>query len=102
MSETFFDSQRIVQALDRVGRYQYAIAGDYLEWTLAQTRAAFSAPTPAEFISKQVELSTSFGEKLRARAQEFLSLAGESQASFAEAVKDTSTKVAEIARKKIG
>src|SRR5437899_878889 len=45
-------------AIDRVGRYQYAVAGDYLEWSLAQAKAALGAQTPAEFVSKQVELTT--------------------------------------------
>ena len=60
MSETTFDPKTIldsyrtalapalkaqqegVKALDRVGRYQYAVAGDYLEWSLAQAKAALS------------------------------------------------------------
>ena len=50
--------QESVKALDRVGRYQYAVAGDYLEWSLAQAKAALGAQTPADFVSKQVELTT--------------------------------------------
>ena len=65
-----------------MGRYQYAVAGDYLEWSLAQANAATAAQTPAEFVSKQVELATALSEKLRARAQEFVTLATEAQSSF--------------------
>ena len=43
--------QESVKALDRVGRYQYAVAGDYLEWSLAQAKAALGAQTPADFVS---------------------------------------------------
>jgi len=32
--------QEGVKTLDRVGRYQYDVAGDYLEWGLAQAKAA--------------------------------------------------------------
>jgi hypothetical protein len=34
--------QEGVKAIDRVGRYQYAVAGDYLEWSLAQAKAALA------------------------------------------------------------
>jgi hypothetical protein len=84
--------QEGVNALDRVGRYQYAVAGDYLEWSLAQAKLALGAQTPADFFTKQVELTTALSEKLRARAQEFTALATEAQANFTAAVKETTDK----------
>lgn len=89
-----------VPALDRVGRYQYAIAGDYLEWSLAQAKAALSAQSPTEFVSKQVELTTALSEKLRARAQEFVTLATDAQSSFTTVVNDATAKVVAEAKKK--
>src|SRR5271156_6213394 len=80
--------QEGIKALDRVGRYQYAVAGDYLEGTLAQAKLAVAAQTPADFFSKQVELTTAFGEKIRARVQEFTALASETQASFGAAASE--------------
>ncbi len=74
--------QEGVKALDRVGRYQYAVAGDYLEWSLAQAKAAIGAQSPADFVSKQVELTTALSEKLRARAEEFVKLAADAQIWF--------------------
>src|SRR5476651_2187139 len=76
-----------VKAIDRVGRYQYAVAGDYLEWSLAQAQLALHAPTPADFFTKQVELTTALSEKLRVRAQEFAVTASEAQASAVETMK---------------
>ena len=35
-----------VQALEQVGRYQYTVTGDFLEWSFAQAKAAFAATTP--------------------------------------------------------
>ena len=117
MSDTTFDPKSILEAyrtafapmlkaqqegvkvFDRMGHYQYAVAGDYLEWSLAQAKAALGAQSPAEFVSTQVELTTALSEKLRARAQEFVTLATETQASFAAVVKD-STKVADEPKKK--
>jgi len=94
--------QEGMTAIDRVGRYQYAVAGDYLEWSLAQAKAALGAQTPAEFVSKQVELTTALSEKLRARAQEFVTLATETQNSFTNVVNEASAKVAEVSKKKAG
>jgi len=92
--------QEGVKTLDRVGRYQYAVAGDYLEWGLAQTKAAVAAQTPADFVSKQLELTTGLSEKLRARAQEFVTLATEAQTSITAVVNDATAKVVEATRKK--
>src|SRR6202049_1854411 len=94
--------QEGIKAIDRVGRYQYAVAGDYMEWSLAQAKAALGAQSPAEFVSKQVELTTALSEKLRARAQEFVALATETQNSFTNVVKEASAKVAEVIKKKAG
>jgi phasin family protein len=94
--------QEGITAIDRVGHYQYAVAGDYLEWSLAQAKAALAAQTPADFVSKQVELTTALSEKLRARAQEFVTLATEAQNSFTNAVNDVGAKVAEVSKKKAG
>jgi Phasin protein len=91
--------QEGVNVIDRVGRYQYAVAGDYLEWTLAQAKAALGAQTPTDFVSKQMELANALGEKLRARAQEFVTLATEAQSSFSQVVSETTAKVAEVTKK---
>jgi phasin family protein len=94
--------QEGVKAIDRLGRYQYAIAGDYLEWSLAQAKAALAAQSPTEFVSKQVELTTALSEKLRARAQEFVTLATDAQTSaqttFTEAVDVATTKFGDAAK----
>jgi len=92
--------QEGLKALDRVGRYQYAVAGDYLEWSLAQAKAALNSQNPSDFVSKQVELATSLSDKLRARAQEFVSLATETQSGFTEVITEATAKVAEVAKRK--
>src|SRR5271167_4674599 len=89
-----------IKSIDRLGRYQYAVAGDYLEWSLAQAKAAVAAQTPAEFVSKQVELTTALSERLRARAQEFVKLAADAQTGFSEAVNESLTKAAAETKKK--
>src|SRR5580693_3831205 len=92
--------QESLKTIDRVGRYQYAVAGDYLEWTLAQAKASFAAQTPADVVSKQIELATALSEKLRARVQEFVNLATDAQTSFNQVLTEATTKVAEVTTKK--
>jgi len=86
--------QESVQAIERAGRYQYALAGDYLEWSLAQAKAAVSVQSPAEFVSRQVELATAFGEKLRGRFQEFVTMTTDATSKVVEATKAEVTKKA--------
>ena len=92
--------QEGIKVIDRVGRYQYAVAGDYMEWSLAQAKAAFGAQSPAEFMSKQIELTTALSDKLRARVQEFVTLATDTQTSLAQVVNQATAKIAEVASKK--
>jgi hypothetical protein len=91
--------QEGLKTIDRVGRYQYAVAGDYLEWSLALAKAAIAAQTPAEFVSKQLELATALGEKLKARVQEFVTLATDAQTSFTQVVSEATAKAAEVTKK---
>jgi phasin family protein len=91
--------QEGLKALDRVGHYQHAVAGDYLEWSLAQAKAAVAAKTPAEFVAKQIELTTALTERLRARAREFVNLAADAQTDFSEVVNESVTKSAAETKK---
>jgi phasin family protein len=116
MPDTFFDPKNIfeayrsafapalkaqqeaIKAIDRLGRYQYAVAGDYLEWNLNHAKAVVSAQTPGELMSKQVEFATDLSEKLRGRAQEFATLTSDAQAGFSQVVTETTAKVAELSK----
>ena len=82
------------KAVERFARFHYAVAGDVLDASLAQAkaalgaRAAVSAQAVADLLQKQAELGTQLAEKLRARAQEFSALAGETQDSIDSLVDD--------------
>jgi phasin family protein len=90
--------QESIKAIDKLGRYQYAVAGDYLEWSVAQAKAAAGAQTPAEFLTKQVELATALGEKMKTRAQEFVSLATEAQSTFTQVVTEATAKAQDLTK----
>jgi hypothetical protein len=87
--------QEAFTALERFGRYHYAVAGDYLEWGVAQARAILTPCTPAEHVASQITLATQFGEKLQGRVREFASLASETRASFRELAGDATARLAE-------
>ena len=44
------------KTIERFARFQYSVAGDYLESGLAHAQAAFAAKNPAELLTKQAEI----------------------------------------------
>lgn len=88
-----------LKSIDRFAHYQYAVAGDYLEFGLAQAKAAVAAKTPAELFAKQSELGTKLGEQLRARATEFTTIAAEAQTLMNQFFTEATAKVAEATKK---
>jgi hypothetical protein len=88
-----------LKAFERMARYQYAVAGDYMEWTLAQAQAFVAAKSPVEFAAKQAELGSKIGEQLRGRVQELTTITRESQSTMNQLFNDASAKVAELSKK---
>ena len=88
------------KALERFARFNYAVAGDVLESSLAQVKAALSARAAvgtqavADLLARQAELSNQLSEKLRARAQEFSVLASEVQETVSNFAADAATRAA--------
>ena len=78
--------QEALKTMERFGRYQFAVATDYLEWGVAHAKANLSLGTPAELVASQTTLATQFGEKLEGRVREFVTLATEARASFNQMV----------------
>ena len=74
--------QESLKVVDRVARYQYAVAGDYLEWSLAQSRVPLVAHSPADLLAQQAELGIKFSEQLRSRIQELTKIRSEGQTTF--------------------
>ena len=88
-----------LQFVERAGRYQHALAGDCLDWSLSVMKAALAAQTPTDFVSKQVDLAGSGGEKLRVRMQELAKLATDVQSTISKTVTEASAKVAQSTKK---
>jgi Phasin protein len=71
-----------LKTLEHFAKFQYAIAGDYLQHGLAQAQAALASRNAAEFLSKQADLGALFGQRISARAHELSSLASETPWSY--------------------
>ena len=88
-----------LKALERMARFQYAVAGDYMEWSLSQAQAVLAAKSPVEFAAKQAELGSKIGEQLRGRAQELTTITRESQSTLNQLFSEASAKVAALSKK---
>ena len=87
------------KTFERLARYQFAVAGDYLDWSLAHAGAAAHTKSFADLVGQQTELNTRLGDKLRTRADEFSKIASETQGAVTQWFDATTSKVAEAARK---
>jgi phasin family protein len=84
--------QEGLKAIDRFAHFQYALAGDYLEYSLSQAKLAVNAKSPTELFAKQSELGTKLNEQLRGRVQEFSNMATEAQATLTTLIDDATAK----------
>ncbi|HVC02479.1 MAG TPA: phasin family protein [Steroidobacteraceae bacterium] len=99
LAPTLHAQQQSLKTIESFGRYQYAIAGDYLEWSLAQAKATLAANSPAELAATQTALATQFGERFKSRVQELVDLAAGAQSSFNQMFSEASAKVAKSIKK---
>ena len=93
--------QEGLKAIDRLSRYNYAVAGDCLEFGLAHAKASLAATTPAEFAGSQTTLATQFGEKIKSRIQELATLTAEAQTAFNVLFGEATAKVADTIKAKV-
>ena len=84
--------QEGLKAFDRLAHFQYALAGDYLEWSLSQAKLVLNTTSPTELYAKQSELGTKLNEQLRGRVQEFSNLATETQTTLTALIDDATAK----------
>lgn len=79
------------KAFERVARYNYELAGDALNFGLAQLHAATQAKDVQTLLQKQAELANSYFEKQSQRSQDLLKIAHEAQAEFTTLVEGTTS-----------
>ncbi len=90
--------QEGVKAIERLGRYQYAVAGDYLEWSLAQATAATAVQDPRR-IRVQAGRTRHRTQREAARSRARVRHSGDrAPASFTEVVNEAATKAADLSK----
>jgi hypothetical protein len=91
--------QEGLKTIERFARYQFAVAGDYLDWSLAQAKAGVAPKSIADLVGQRTALNTQFSEKLRARAEEFSQIVSETQGAAKQLFNETSAKVSQAVKK---
>lgn len=77
------------KTLEQFARYQYDLAGDYLNFGIEQLHTVAQTKDVSELVSKQSELASGLVEKLTKRSQDFSKIAAEAQAGFTKWVDET-------------
>jgi phasin family protein len=72
-----------IRNVERVARLQYDMAGDWMQFALAQMQAAVEAKDVASLLSRQAEVAGAFVEKLSRRQQDLARLSTDAQADAA-------------------
>jgi hypothetical protein len=99
LAPVFRAQQEGLKTIERLARYQFAVAGDYLDWSLSQAKASVGPKSAADLLSEQTALNTQFSEKLRARGDEFSQIATETQGVVSQWIGETSAKVVDSVKK---
>ncbi len=90
-----------IKAFERLARHQYAVAGDYLEFSLHATKVAFAAKPGDDITAVQRELGAELGNKLQKRAEELAAIATEVQTSLTSALTEAAETVTATTKKKV-
>jgi phasin family protein len=69
--------------VERMARLQYEMAGDWLQFGLAQMHATVEARDLGSLLSRQAEIAGQFVEKVSRRQQDLARLSNEAQADAA-------------------
>jgi phasin family protein len=75
-------SELSARAVERAARFQYEVAGDALNFALANLHTGTQAKDVPSLMQKSAELANQFVEKQAQRSQDLVKLAGEYQAEF--------------------
>ena len=67
------------QTFERIARQNYAVLGDYIEFTVEQAKLPTQVTDLNDFFGKQMAHNRAFGEKLAKRSQEYAEIARAAQ-----------------------
>jgi phasin family protein len=85
----------VVRNIEQTARFQYEVAGDLIQAALEQLNAAASTKDFGTLAARHAEIVNRLTDKASKRSHEFVKLATETQAQFANWVEEA----AQVARK---
>ena len=88
-----------VRTFERAARHGYEAAGEALEFSIAQAKAALTAKDPQQFAAKQAQLATEFVGKQTERSNEWLKLASQAQAEMGKWAQSANEEITAAVRK---
>ena len=89
------------KTIERFARFNYSVAGDYLESGIQQAQAALAAKSPSELMTKGAEIGSKLGEKICSRVQELLNMTSEAQGQFSQFASEAVGRASPTAAKKV-
>lgn len=84
-------SEVSAKTFEKIARYNYELAGDWLNLGIAQLHAATQSKDVPELMKKQAELANAYVEKQTQRSQDFLKIATEAQAEVTQLIDSAAT-----------
>jgi hypothetical protein len=88
-----------VRTFESVSRHSYAAAGEVLEFSIAQARAAVGATDLQQLATQQAALTTDFVGKQSERSNEWFKLAATAQAEITKLAQAANEELAATVRK---
>ena len=83
-----------LRTFERIVRHGYAVAGDVVEYGIAQLNAIRNAKDPAALVSQQSGLAADFVARETSRSNDFVKLATEAQAEFSKLLESVTEDIA--------
>jgi phasin family protein len=81
-------NETVVGNFESLARFQYELAGDFLQLAIDQMQATVKAKDIGTLVARQSEIASKFVEKTAQRQQSFARIATEAQASVARLVEE--------------
>lgn len=89
-----------VDNLEKFARYNLAVLGDVVDFTVEQARLATTVNEPQEFFSKQIDNASAFSRVVEGRTQEYIELLTNAAETATEEVQEAARETVVEAVKK--
>lgn len=85
------------EAMEQVARKNYAVMGDFIEFSVKQVQLPLSSDNARDILSAQMEELSAFGELMNNRASEYVELISTLSENSRKAADDAAVQVREVA-----